>query len=208
MCTKMFTGYRWDIRRSYGEGKTESIIITIFNLILYMTALTRREVTSGWLVSEEQGPGQEFWGIPCNVLSGKASMVQDPEIHPTSQALAPPNGLRWVGERKILADSSPVACRGDLSPIHTPTIELVHSGGALGGGPSEGLAELRVVSCRTQPTPGQAARQPSWGAQGTCEKTVHLQEVGGNSVALETSCSGILIWQPLGLTIIILKGSL
>ena len=88
-------------------------------------------------------------------------MVQDPEIHPTSQVLAPPNGLRWVGERKILADSSPVACRGDPSPIHTPTIELVHSGGALGGGPSEGLAELRVVSCRTQPTPGQAARQPS-----------------------------------------------
>ena len=77
MCTKIFIGYRWDIGYVYGAGKTESTVITIFNLISHVSALTCRDATSGQLVSEEQGPGREIQGVPCNVLS-EASMVQDP----------------------------------------------------------------------------------------------------------------------------------
>ena len=77
MCTKMFTGYRWDMRQFYRAGKTGGTTIIIFNILLHMAAFD----TLGRCVSEKKGPGKEFRGVLCNAPSGKDDMVQKTEVY-------------------------------------------------------------------------------------------------------------------------------
>ena len=128
--------------------------------------------------------GRTLRGIPRGVHSGRPHMVQDPEVHFTLQVSPLPNGLHWVRERKMLAGSSLAAGRGDPSPSHTPTTELVHPSASGTVAPSRAPAALTVSSSRAQPAPGHTAGQPGRGAWGTCEKTRDLLADAGDRVEL------------------------
>lgn len=165
MCMKMFTGDRLNIKQFYGAGRTDSIITTIFIILIsQVTALMLWEVSLGQLVSGrsrvQDRTSEVFLEISPQENLAWFKIWRYIPLHKCWLLQMVFDWLEkeksWQAAVRQQVEETPPQFAGQLqiwSNLAVPSMMA----------PPRGLAELRVVSSRTRLAPGQAAELRSTG---------------------------------------------